>query len=212
MFGGYSQATLRGRTVVGLGPVLDEKTPVAWTTYLAADDADAVAAAVAAAVGSVLVPPMAIGEEGRMVVAADPTGAFFGLWEAGKHTGSQLVNEPGTVVWNELVSPDLARARSFYTAALGVEWGEEDTGEATPYPLLKAGGRSVGGATTPQPGSPPHWRVYFEVADTEATVARVTELGGRAFTGAVPTPQGPMATFADPQGGVFSVIASGSTE
>jgi predicted enzyme related to lactoylglutathione lyase len=59
---------------------------------------------------------------------------------------------------------------------------------------------------------PPHWGVYFEVADAEATAARVRELGGRVLSEVNPTPQGPMATFADPQGGAFAVIASGSTE
>jgi predicted enzyme related to lactoylglutathione lyase len=50
------------------------------------------------------------------------------------------------------------------------------------------------------------------VADADATVAKATELGGQVLVPVMPTPQGPMAILADPQGGVFAVIASGSTE
>ena len=203
----YSQALLRGRRVVGAGPVMGEGQPVGWMTYLAVDDADKVVESVAAAGGTVIVPPMEIPESGRMALAADPTGAAFGLWEAAAHRGSELVNEPGTVVWNELVTPDPAAARPFYTATLGLEWTEEDV-DGEPYSLFAVGGRTAGGAT---PGSTPHWELYFEVADTEASVARARELGAEVLSPVTPTPQGPMAVLRDPQGGRFSIIASGST-
>jgi uncharacterized protein len=83
------------------------------------------------------------------------------------------------------------------------------------YKLVKVGGRTVGGAMPPMPGTeavPPHWGIYFEVADAEAAVQRAQELGGKVLSPVQPTPQGPMATLADPQGVAFSVIASGSTE
>lgn len=215
-FGGYAQAMMRGKRVAGLGARTDDSQPVVWTPYLAADDAEKVVATVSEQGGTVVVPPMAIGDDGRMAIAADPTGAFFGLWESGTHKGAELVNEPGTVVWTELVTPDLDRATAFYSAALGVGWDDMDTGDPSMvYKLLQVGGRAVGGAMPPMPGMgdvPPHWTVYFEVADAEATVARVRELGGRTLTDVIPTPQGPMATFADPQGGIFAVIQSGSTE
>ena len=220
--GGYSTALLRGRPVCGLGPRPGDDQPVAWSTFLMVEDAEKAAAAVAEAGGTMASPLMELGEQVRTAYAADPTGAFFGLFEPRAHRGAGLVNEPGTVVWNELVSPDLDAARPFYTAVFGIGWTEEDAGGPEPYALLQVDGRTVGGATrdlggTAEPvaglGSlPPHWEVYFEVADTAATVARVRELGGRVLSDVRPTPQGPMATVADPQGGVFSIIASGSTE
>ena len=67
--------------------------------------------------------------------------------------------------------------------------------------------------TMPEMGDmPPHWGIYFEVADADATSARAQELGARSLSPVQQTPQGPMAMFLDPQGGAFSVIASGSTE
>jgi predicted enzyme related to lactoylglutathione lyase len=215
-FGGYSQAMLRGRRVAALAGRMDDNQPVAWTTYLAADDADKVAAAVTEHGGSVLFPVTDIGDFGRMTLATDPTGAVFGVWQSGSHTGAQLVNEPGTVVWHELVTPDLDRATAFYSATLGVGWGDMDTGDpAMPYKLLQVSGRTAGGAMSIMPGmgaGPPHWTVYFEVRDAAATAARAKERGGQALTDVIETPQGPMVTLADPQGGVFAVITSGSTE
>jgi predicted enzyme related to lactoylglutathione lyase len=202
----YSQALLRGRRVVGMGPRMDDNQPVAWMTYLAVDDADKVVESIPAAGGTVLVPPTEIPESGRMAIALDPTGVGFGLWEAAQHRGSQLVNEPGTVVWNELVSPDLPAAQAFYAATLGVDWTSEDVG-GSPYGLLQVGGRTAGGAI---PGDAPHWELYFEVADADAAAARARELGGEVVSPVTATPQGPMATLRDPQGATFSIIASGS--
>ncbi len=40
-FGGYLNATLRGRTVAGIGPQQDPDDPPRWTTYFATDDSAA---------------------------------------------------------------------------------------------------------------------------------------------------------------------------
>ena len=56
------------------------------------------------------------------------------------------------------------------------------------------------------PGTPPHWLVYFAVADTDATVARTVELGGQSLAPPVDIPIGRFAVLADPRGVVFAVI------
>ena len=216
-FGGYAIAALGGKRVVGLSATMVPDMPTAWVTYLAVDDADGFAAAVPAAGGTVVGPPMDIADQGRMALATDPAEAFFGVWQQARHRGSELVNEPGTVVWNELVAPDIDTEAEFYRATLGVTF--EDMPGSDPsmpvYKLIKAGGRSVGGAMPPMPEMgdlPPHWGIYFEVADADAAVKQAQDLGARVLSPVQPTPQGPMATLADPQGGAFAVIASGSTE
>jgi uncharacterized protein len=214
-FGNYSTGLLRGKKVAAVASRMDDSQPVVWTTYLAVDDADKWAAAVPEAGGTVAMAPMDIPGAGRFGIGADPTGAFFGAWQAAEHRGSELVNEPGTIVWNELVTPDLDAAAAFYEATLGVRFEDMDTGGNGIYKLLKVDGRTAGGAMPPVPGMeglPPHWGIYFEVADADATVARAQELGAQVLSPVTPTPQGPMAAFLDPQGGAFAVIASGSTE
>ena len=121
------------------------------------------------------------------------------------------------MVWNELVAPGIDKEAEFYLATLGVSF--EDMAGSDPsmpvYKLIKAGGRTVGGAMPPMPEMgdlPPHWGIYFEVADADATVNRPRTSVRACCLAVQPTPQGPMATLADPQGAAFAVIASGSTE
>jgi hypothetical protein len=55
-----------------------------------------------------------------MSLVADPTGACFGLWQARQRIGAALVNEPGTLIWNELLPDDGEAACAFYGEALGL--------------------------------------------------------------------------------------------
>ena len=54
---------------------------------------------------------------------------------------------------------------------------------------------------------PPFWAVYFAVSDTDAAVARVTELGGSQIMPPMDIEPGRFAVVADPTGAVFNVIA-----
>src|SRR5215470_2187429 len=132
--GHYGMATVSGRMVAGIGepPAEAGSPPPAWTTYLATDDVDKTIEAVQSAGGQVLMPAMDVGEAGRMAMAADPTGAVFGLWQAGEHIGASLVNEPGGLTWNELLTRDAARAREFYTDVFGYRYSPvEGAGDYT---------------------------------------------------------------------------------
>ena len=175
--GGYRIAHLRGLTVAGIGP---QQGPVsAWTTYFATDDADAHAAAITARGGTVLMGPMDVMDQGRMVISADPEGAAFGLWQAGAHTGAQVVAEPGAVGWNELWTRDVDQAKAFYPAVFGYT---ADDDAMAGYTIWKVDEQMVGGAMTIPPDMPAevpaHWAVYFVVDSVDASAARVTELGG----------------------------------
>ncbi len=120
--GGYWLATLRGKQVAGIGPTQSPEDRSAWTTYLWTDDAAAAAKLIADAGGSVLAEPMDVSDHGRMSIAADPSGAVFGLWQGTSHRGAGLANEHGAFTWNELPTPDTAAAREFYTAVFGYSY------------------------------------------------------------------------------------------
>src|SRR5947209_13178239 len=117
-FGGYRIASVRGAAVAGIGPQMGDAPP-AWTLYLAADDADQAAAAVISNGGTVLLQPGDVGPLGRMFLAADPSGAVFGVWQAGTHIGAGLVNEPGGLAWEDLRSTQPAAAQEFYRSVFG---------------------------------------------------------------------------------------------
>lgn len=121
--GVYSMATLNGEAVAAIAPMppgAPEGMPPIWNTYIAVDDVDAVVDKVVPGGGQVMMPAFDIGDAGRMSFITDPTGAAVGLWQANRHIGATLVNETGTLIWNELLTdkPDLALA--FYEAVVGL--------------------------------------------------------------------------------------------
>ncbi|MFE2917195.1 VOC family protein [Kitasatospora indigofera] len=211
-FGGYAVCTLKGRAVAGIGPAMAPegmpKPPVAWTTHLATDDADAAQRAVTEAGGTVLVPVMDVGTTGRMQIVADPAGAVFGIWQAVDFAGAGIVGEHGALVWNDLHTGDIAAATAFYGAALGI--GVTPMEGAEGYYSLNVGDRSVGGLAgleNDPPGTPAHWLTYFAVDNPDATVDLLVKKGGKALLPPFDMVAGRMAVVADPQGAVFAVIA-----
>lgn len=209
--GGYVICNLDGAPVAGIGPLMGEGQPAVWTTYLATDDLDASAATVEAAGGTVLVPPMDVMDVGRMGIFMDPAGAAFGAWQKLNFFGAAVVNEPGALTWNELMTRDVEGSKTFYGAAFGLGNRASEISGDMPYTEFTVGGATVGGMMSidgPQwPADlPPHWMVYFAVADCDATVARVAELGGSVNVTPFDMPVGRMAIVADPYGAFFSVI------
>ena len=209
--GGYTVCDIAGKTVAGLGPNMSPGAPPHWSTYVNVDSADDTVAKVEGNGGTVYMPPMDVMEAGRMAVFADPAGAVIGVWQPGQHMGAQLVNEPGTYCWSELMTDDLAAAKSFYKAVFG--WGAETQGPEGPggYTEWKVDGRSVGGMMakpdTMPPGTPSFWGVYFAVADTDASVAKAEELGATVVMPAADIEPGRFAVLADPVGAMFNILA-----
>ena len=211
-FGGYTVAEAKGAGAAGIGP-LQPSAPTAWTLYLASDDADKTAAAVTGNGGTLLLEPGDVGDLGRMFVAADPTGAAFGVWQAGSHIGASLVNETGGLMWEDLRSPDPGAARAFYTAVFGYETRplRDDVPDYTTFhlpgddaPLGGIGGMEMMGSAAAE--IPPHWVVYFAVADADAAVAAAREGGGVVVVDPSDSPYGRMAGLLDPGGALFWIM------
>lgn len=209
--GHYRLCLLRGRAAAGIGsPLPGAPAAPGWTTYLAVDDAQEAARAIAAHGGSVVAGPMAVGEEGRTALARDPTGALFGVWQPGGHIGEQAANEPGAVVWNECMSFDADRARRFYSEVFGFTYHRIDgVGDYTSIDGEGPWGAMGGmGALEPSiPLQPPaHWLTYFQVADASSTAATASAAGGRVRVPPFDAPFGRMAVLSDPQGAVFAIM------
>ena len=142
--------------------------------------------------------------QGRMAMAADPSGAPFGLWQGQAHTGAQIVGEPDSMCWTELSTPDSAGARAFYSAVL--ERPVEDMGvPGFDYATVKVGDDDVAGVWG-VPGEPARWTVYFAVDDADAAVARATAAGGSVVREAQDSPYGRFAIVADPFGAALAVM------
>ena len=209
--GGYQMAKIDGRSVAGIGPMMQNQQghPSVWTTYLASDDVDATCEQVTEHSGVVLAPPFDVMDVGRMAIVQDPAGATFGLWTAGKHIGAELTSETGALSWNELMTRDYERAQAFYAAVFGytfTELGDDNFSYAT----LEVDGRPVGGIGTlpaEMPREvPAHWRVYFAVDDADDALSKAATLGGRVLRAAEDMPYGRWGDASDGQGAMFSVL------
>ena len=203
-FGGYLNATKEGLQVAGMGPLTNEADPPGWTTYFATEDADATAARIREAGGTVVVEPMQVGPFGRMVIALDPQGNAFGLWEAGEHTGVQRFGEPGSLVWNEAAVDDTEKARAFYGAVFGFRWEQIDAG--MDYSTFATSGDPLGGLGRYSEGGPKGWAVCFAVGSADGTVEQVREAGGGVLMEPMDSPYGRFAVLTDPWGAAFSVM------
>lgn len=211
-FGPYVRALLDGQEVAGLGELApDRQLPVAWTTYLATDDADATAEQIRCCGGTVGVGPLEADHEGRMTIASDPQGAIFGVWQGKAMRGTTAAAGPGVPVWNELVTRETATVGTFYQMLFDYKT-KAVVSEDLDYLTLSLDGRPVaaihglGNALPRERGA--HWMTYFEVADTDAAARRVTELGGHVLLAPRDATTGRLATVADPEGAVFTIVRS----
>jgi uncharacterized protein len=204
--GHYHQALLRGKRVAGIGPNPPGSPPMTfWSTYFAGSDVDEHAKAIAEAGGTVSFGPTDVMDQGRMLVAQDPSGAMFGVWEPRAHAGAQIVNEHGSFSWNELIGRDLDGATRFYGAVFGGSF--EDLPEAD-YRLMKVGEAVVGGISGMGGDLPPHWLTYFMHDDVDAGLAKARELGSEQIGETRDSPYGRYGRLKDPQGAVFALIQS----
>jgi hypothetical protein len=203
-YGGYVNALKDGSQVAGLGPLMEPGAAPSWTTYFAASDAAATCERIRQAGGTVVVEPMEVGPMGTMVVARDPQGNQFGLWQAGTHTGVEVFNEPGSLAWNDAAVDDPAAARAFYSAVFGFRFDElEGMGG---YATFATDERPLGGLGAVTPGAPRGWATCFAVTSTDVTVAAVEAAGGKVTMAAEDTEFGRFAVVQDPWGASFSVM------
>jgi len=200
---GYAMLQMDGIDVAGVGQAAEESGPPVWSTYFASAEVDATAERIVRAGGQVVIEPIDVFDAGRMCLGVDPTEAVFGVWQAGRHVGAGLVDEPVSFAWNELRTPDADAAAGFYGAVFG--WVGEPLGDDPDfvYRVMAAGSRSCG--IWQQDGAA-RWSVYFAVVDPDAAAARAAELGGSVQREPTDTPYGRMAVLEDPLGAPFSVI------
>jgi predicted enzyme related to lactoylglutathione lyase len=219
--GGYQIATIGGQDVAAIASAEADDEAATWRTYIAVDDADATAAAVEAAGGTVTVAPVDAGPGGRLAACVDPRGGQFRLWQARRRLGAQVVNAPGAWNFSDLLTSDPTGAATFYAPLFG--WEIDDAGFAT---MIRRPGYGEHLASTVDPdikerlsgvAAPPGfedavawmvgvpdahpdlWQVTFAVADRDASAAIAEDLGG-TIVATEDTQWTKTATVTDPQG------------
>ncbi|ARC58264.1 27 kDa antigen Cfp30B [Frondihabitans sp. 762G35] len=211
-FGDYVNFSLGDAQVAGMAQNPEpEKSPDAWVTYLQASDAETTASAVTGAGGMVVGGPHVVGPLGTMLVAVDADRAVVGAWQPEQHRGFGVLDTVGAPSWFELHTTNFHDEVQFYQQAFGWQTASMGDTDEFRYEQLMVDEKPYAGvmdATAYWPaGDPAAWRVYFRVADVDAAVSRVVELGGRVLDPAVDTPYGRLAELADVTGAIFKLIA-----
>lgn len=173
-----------------------------WLSYVSVEDVEASATRADDLGGDVIAGPRDVDGLGRVAYLADPQGARFGLWQPGSIHGAEVVNEPGTLTWNDLVCASPEAAKEFYGSLFG--WAFRD-GDPGVYSVIVNGERTNGGILTVE-DTPAHWRPYFIVESADAAAARIEELGGQVLLGPQDVPAGRICAALDPPGAIFSVF------
>jgi predicted enzyme related to lactoylglutathione lyase len=227
--GKYLTARIRGGDVAAVGSVPEGAPPMAtWNTYVWVDSAEETASKVQDAGGRIVSEPFDILDAGRMAVFTDPEGAAFCVWQAKQHKGARIVNEHGSLNFNDLNTRDVEGAKSFYGSVFGWETLELEGGfQAWTLPgygdylerddpeLRKrmsdtgapAGFEDVVASVNPIPDdqadTSAHWGVTFAVDDADAAAKTAGELGGNVIVPPFDAPWVRMTVIADPQGATF---------
>jgi predicted enzyme related to lactoylglutathione lyase len=209
----YTIYDLGGRNVAASYSMMQDQRdagiPSNWLSYVATENADATAAKAGELGATLMADPFDVMEHGRMAVVQDPTGAVFALWQAKSHTGIGVWGEPNALAWNELATPDAARATEFYTSLFGWE-AKPMSVDKTDYTVFGAATGMVGGMYQIRPemqGMPPCWLPYFMVEDTDAAVDHARALGAQVHLSPMDVPTvGRLSMLQDPQGAMFYVI------
>ncbi len=210
--GAYSMAKVDGRYV---GALFQTDGPPRWNSYITVESADDAAEKAKENGAEIVAEPFDVSDAGRMTVVQDPSGAVVSLWEARDRAGADLVNAPGALSWNDLMTHDVATASAFYCELFGWEVAEVQ-GAPGDRLVIRNGDRMNGGmATIPEEAGaevPPHWLPYFAVEDVDRSIEAAEEAGGAKMVDAIDVPAGRFAVLADPRGTVFAVVAGNLDE
>ena len=211
----YSMFQMRGREVAAACTLRPEETqggvPPHWNSYVTVANVEETAKKAQELGGKVFAPPFDVMDAGRMAVLQDPTGAVFEVWQPNRSIGAKILDEPGALCWTELTTTDTKAAEKFYTGLFG--WTPK---HSAPSAVMEYTEFSVNGqpgiGMMPKPKDmpaeiPSYWMPYFQVANTDASVAKVKELGGSVMVGPQDIPStGRFAIASDPQGAMFAVF------
>jgi predicted enzyme related to lactoylglutathione lyase len=174
------------------------------------EDADATAKKIQS-LGGATKPPMDLGESGRMVVAHDPLGAQFDLWQPKKQPGTDVDGEThGAPSWFETITTDVPRASQFYSSLFGWKPNVTKLADGREYTDFMLDQTPVAGLLAIREGmgnASPHWDTYFTVRDVAASAKEATKLGAKIFMPMMDIPTvGRMCGVTSPQGVAFYMI------
>lgn len=112
--------------------------------------------------------------------------------------------KPGEFCWNELSTPDVKKAKEFYSKMFDWKFDDIQTEHMT-YTLIKSHDKEFAGMwqipTDQQKQIPPHWLAYIAVEDVAATLKKAQQNGAHVIMDVTEiSGKGSFAIITDPTG------------
>ena len=204
---GYTVCRLDGNYVAGLHGNSGD-AGAHWSSYISVSDVEAAAATARELGATVTDAPFEWADAARIFMIREPSGAEVCLWQQAGFRGATLVNEVGTWIWNELVTPAVGPARSFYSNLFG--WTSTEVPGYTERAAFSLGNVLIGAVHAPatDEDKTPRWTVSFRVADADDSVERLQRLGGTVVRPPTDIAVARFSVVADPYGATFTIARS----
>ena len=186
--------------------------PSFWQSYVTVESVDDAVKRAAELGGQVPQEPCDVLDVGRMAMIRDPGEAFLCLWQPKAHKGAEVMNAPGALNWNELLTKDVERVRSFYAELFGWTSVMTTNPAGGDYTVFTSGDEPRAGMLELQSEMgdiPPYWGVYFGVENFDAARKKAISLGGQGTFPPMDVPDvGRIGGIMDPQGACFTMMES----
>jgi predicted enzyme related to lactoylglutathione lyase len=198
---GYVLVRNGDRAIGGIAALDSATAGSQWLAQISVPDIAASAEAVRHAGGKVLLGPFTLRGRGQVAVVSDPQAAIFGMIQTSDGDPVDAAPRDGDWLWHEVWVADPQAAAKFYFPLFGYTPGTAEI-NGKPYLYFKSAGKARAGLVQkPDPKIGNAWVSYVRVADVDAVVARVPELGGRVlFAPTADVRKGSVAVIADPGG------------
>jgi predicted enzyme related to lactoylglutathione lyase len=183
--------------------------PSHWEMYVGVPNLEEAVSEIERGGGSALSPVIEVPTVGTMRTMKDPLGALFCVYEPSSPPPPETEPQLGDVSWHELYTTDAEGAMAFYTRLF--KWRPTDALDMGAMGKYHMFGRAFPlGGMMKKPAEmgqiPPHWGIYFRVADVHAAADRVKAGGGQVLNGPMEVPGGDLiVNCVDPQGAAFSL-------
>lgn len=211
--GNYALFLKNNLKVCGVGEINDKIKSgmfnTTWNSYINVKDLNKTCELVTEAKGTIIVPPTKLGKDGKLAIITDSVGAKLYIWQAGNHSGCQVVNEPNTFIWNEISTNYKKRTIDFYNKVF--EW---DYIESEYLNIFTNNGRACASLNKlsredpdikPEPES--YWDVFFRVDKLKKYTEKAVLLGATAHSSNVKIESlGRYSYIEDNQGGFFYLL------